>query len=71
MKITEDQKARINRVFVNGLIVVISAAITALMQFLSQIDFGQWTGMVVSLSAVIIKSVQAWAEPVQDIYRGK
>lgn len=69
MKISDDQKARINRVIVNGLIVAISAAVTALAQYVSHIDFGSWTGMVVALSAVVIKSAQAWAEPVQDIYR--
>jgi len=69
MKITDDQKARINRVFVNGLIVMIAGAFTALFQYVSQIDFGAWSPVVMSVSAAGLKAVQSWAEPVQDIYR--
>lgn len=68
---TTDQKARMNRVIVNGAIVVGAASITSLAQFLSQQDFGTWGVYVVAVMSMVIKTVQAWAEPVQNVYLPK
>lgn len=48
---------------------MLAGAFTALFQFVAQIDFGAWSPIVMSVSAVGLKTVQTWAEPVQEIYR--
>lgn len=71
MHISDEQKARIKRVAVNGLIVMISAMFTAGAEYISHIDFGSWSPLVIASVAMVAKSVQAWTHEAQDEYMPK
>lgn len=63
MKFSPETAARIKRIARNALVFGSAAFITAVLQYLQGIDYGEHTPFIVAIIGISMKSVQAWIEP--------
>ena len=66
---TQDQKARLTRVFFNAGIFAVASGVSAFLTFMQNADFGSWSAVVAVVIATALKALQSFTEPPQDVYK--